>query len=624
MKKIRLPIILFIVALVSISCSQSIKDSYSIEGKDTMYVGEVVNSSVKLQSSESLVSEDITWQSSREDIATVNHLGVINALAEGVTEISATFKDNGKTVKTTKSVRTVIFDGSPSERSSLLGYSIMGDPEIKLKQPTQLTVFHGVDSSNTVSSIRWSSEDPTIASVGENSGIVTGHKLSPSVHIFANIQDSHGNQYEVTLPVAVIPAKTYEILGSKKLYRGQQSTLAIGTSDSDTSDIVSINWSSSDESSVSIDKESGKVKVTKGSGKVVISAIVDTTSGPIVLDRVFELHNGALILQYDLSQSKEITLPFSKFSIADNGKIQEFVALQHVFTIDWGDGTETLIDTTKNSYNKNLFSHDYSSFSHDTTVIAIYGESIELDIDVSLGSNLIDVENWGNTKIISRHADTYEIQLFQGLGLVNFSATDAPYLEGPMIGLFANTENFNGDLSAWDMSNVSHMDSMFAGAVSFNGDLSNWDVSNVKSFENMFHGATDFQGLGLSSWNPGGVTTMEGMFSGATSFDENLGDWDVSSVKNFDKMFQDATDFIGIGLNKWEVSPVARWNSMFENALRFNTPLTSWEMNKRPSTSLANINMFKNSGLRNPEDHPIGCDSNCGIIHPNPEDLVPE
>ena len=43
-----------------------------------------------------------------------------------------------------------------------------------------------------------------------------------------------------------------------------------------------------------------------------------------------------------------------------------------------------------------------------------------------------------------------------------------------------------GDISNWDVSKVTDMNSMFYYAKSFNGDISNWDVSNVTDMSNMF------------------------------------------------------------------------------------------------------------------------------------------
>ena len=51
--------------------------------------------------------------------------------------------------------------------------------------------------------------------------------------------------------------------------------------------------------------------------------------------------------------------------------------------------------------------------------------------------------------------------------------------------LFGDT-NFNGDISAWDVSNVTNMHGMFYNCRYFNKDISNWDVSNVTDMYGMF------------------------------------------------------------------------------------------------------------------------------------------
>ena len=55
-----------------------------------------------------------------------------------------------------------------------------------------------------------------------------------------------------------------------------------------------------------------------------------------------------------------------------------------------------------------------------------------------------------------------------------------------MSNLFANLD-FNGDISAWDVSNVTNMRSMFYECKLFNQDISTWNVSNVKDTLNMFN-----------------------------------------------------------------------------------------------------------------------------------------
>ena len=65
------------------------------------------------------------------------------------------------------------------------------------------------------------------------------------------------------------------------------------------------------------------------------------------------------------------------------------------------------------------------------------------------------------------------------------------------------------------------MNEMFLGASSFNGDLSKWDVSNVTTMVSMFREATSFDGK-ISNWNVSSVTCMNQMFYRATAFTQRL------------------------------------------------------------------------------------------------------
>ena len=55
-----------------------------------------------------------------------------------------------------------------------------------------------------------------------------------------------------------------------------------------------------------------------------------------------------------------------------------------------------------------------------------------------------------------------------------------------MAHLFEYTD-FNGNISAWDVSSVTDMRYMFYRCPYFNQDISNWDVSNVKNNELAFY-----------------------------------------------------------------------------------------------------------------------------------------
>ena len=57
-----------------------------------------------------------------------------------------------------------------------------------------------------------------------------------------------------------------------------------------------------------------------------------------------------------------------------------------------------------------------------------------------------------------------------------------------MHNLFFYYSTFNGDISNWNVSNVTDMSGMFyeCNYTGKNGDISNWDVSNVKDMSYMF------------------------------------------------------------------------------------------------------------------------------------------
>ena len=121
-----------------------------------------------------------------------------------------------------------------------------------------------------------------------------------------------------------------------------------------------------------------------------------------------------------------------------------------------------------------------------------------------------------------------------------------------------------GDISDWDVSNVTNMDTMFNSAESFNGDILDWNVSSVTSMYSMFYQASSFN-QDISDWDVSNVRDMGGIFSGATSFNQDISDWDVSSVTNMYGMFRSAQSF-NQDISEWDVSSVTDMTDMFDYA----------------------------------------------------------
>jgi surface protein len=125
-----------------------------------------------------------------------------------------------------------------------------------------------------------------------------------------------------------------------------------------------------------------------------------------------------------------------------------------------------------------------------------------------------------------------------------------------MINLFYDSD-FNGDISQWDVSNVTDMNAMFYNNSKFNGDISEWDVSNVTNMKNMFR-HSKFNG-DISEWNVSKVRNMECMFF-LSEFNQDISNWNVSNVKNMTSMF--AYGIFNHNISKWEINPKCKVNGI--------------------------------------------------------------
>ena len=84
-----------------------------------------------------------------------------------------------------------------------------------------------------------------------------------------------------------------------------------------------------------------------------------------------------------------------------------------------------------------------------------------------------------------------------------------------MDSLFVNEAEFNGNLSRWQVGQVTDMSYMLWGATSFNGDLSGWNVGQVTNMSSMFRDATSFNRQLGGSWSASTALGRTGMFNGS-------------------------------------------------------------------------------------------------------------
>ena len=105
-------------------------------------------------------------------------------------------------------------------------------------------------------------------------------------------------------------------------------------------------------------------------------------------------------------------------------------------------------------------------------------------------------------------------------------------------------------------------------------DIGDWDVSNVKNMRSLFQN-TDAFDQNIGNWDVSNVENMGSMFRDANAFNQNIGNWDVSNVENMRSMFRNADSF-DQDIGNWDVNNVEYISSLFQNAKSFNQDLSDW------------------------------------------------
>ena len=198
------------------------------------------------------------------------------------------------------------------------------------------------------------------------------------------------------------------------------------------------------------------------------------------------------------------------------------------YNIDWGDGnSESGVTGDK--------THLYAVAGEYE--VRISGEFPRIFFDNSGDKDkIISIDQWGSIVWQSMERSFYGCT-----NLTDINATDTPNLTNvtSIHRIFQGaglTTVVQPAFNNWDVSNVSLMNTAFAQTPNFNGDISNWDVSSATHLGYMFWEAKKFN-QDIGNWNVGNVTNMASVFNGATNFNQDLSSWDVSKASNMLNIF---------------------------------------------------------------------------------------
>jgi len=264
-------------------------------------------------------------------------------------------------------------------------------------------------------------------------------------------------------------------------------------------------------------------------------------------------------------------------------------------TIDWGDGSTSALS--------------YANRTHVYASSGIYNVTISGQIDGWRFGNggdrrkITDISNWGTLNITLNWA-------FYGCNNLDVTATDAPTISTTSLdNSFRDcTALTTPDFSNWDVSGVTNMTTLFGNCSNFNGNITTWDVSNVTTFVydaagfiiGMFSNCSLFN-QDIGGWDVSSCTNLSGMFTNCRVFDQDLSNWNMSNKTSVKAMFAGCYKFNNggsDGIKDWDVSNVQYFGvttdspfGMFTNAREFNQPIGSWNM----SSALDITNMFRDA-----------------------------
>lgn len=202
-------------------------------------------------------NKDITWASSKQSVASVSNSGLVTAIAEGTSTITASA--GGKSATCTIQVSKKVIEVTSVE---------LDKTETGLVEGESITLFATVKPDDaTDKTVTWSSSNAAVATVDGN-GKVTAIKEGTTT-IIAKVGDKQATCI-VTVSKKVIEVESITLnKDDLSLEKGKSETLIATVKPDDATDKTVI-WSCSDEQTAAVD-QNGKVTAIKG-GMTTITA----------------------------------------------------------------------------------------------------------------------------------------------------------------------------------------------------------------------------------------------------------------------------------------------------------------------------------------------------------------
>ena len=149
------------------------------------------------------------------------------------------------------------------------------------------------------------------------------------------------------------------------------------------------------------------------------------------------------------------------------------------------------------------------------------------------------------------------------------------------------------DLSSWDTSNVTGMNSMFFNCSSITSlDVSKFNTINATNMSYMFYNCSSLTSLDVSKFNTSNVTFIDRMFSGCSSLTSlDVSKFNTVKVTSMGYMFQDCSSLTSLDVSNFNTSNVTNMGYMFQGC----SSLTSLDVSKFNTVKVTSMSeMFMN------------------------------
>ena len=235
------------VAVTSVSLNQATTE---------MLVGETVRLSATVTPANA-TDRTVTWASSKQSVATVSNDGVVTAVAEGSSTITASAGGKSATCTVVVSKKTIPVTSVTLDKSSLT-----------LEEGQTTTLVATVSPAEaTDTDVTWKSSNPEVAPVDENG---TVQALSEGQAVITASAGGKSATCTVTVSKKTVPVTSVTLdRSSLTLEKGQAATLVATVSPEDATD-KDVKWKSTNPEVAPVD-ENGTVQALS-EGQVVITA----------------------------------------------------------------------------------------------------------------------------------------------------------------------------------------------------------------------------------------------------------------------------------------------------------------------------------------------------------------